>query len=118
MSRPICEVCNDTGVVDSDEGPCAMCDQEIPVTCPACSSSKNIGLSCIDLDIDAPLRSLRALRPDISHARHGAARVPPVSDVAVIMAERSGDRIQVSTLRAYAEALGYELVLSVREKPR
>lgn len=65
------------------------------------------------LDPRAPLRSLRALAPGLSHARHGAAREPPVSDVAVIKAEQAGDRIQVSTLAAYAAAAGYRLVLSV-----
>lgn len=67
----------------------------------------------IPLDLDAPLRSMRALCPDVSHDRHGAARVPPVSSAAVADAERVGGGIRLSTLAAYAAALGYRLVLSV-----
>lgn len=65
------------------------------------------------LDIDAPLRSLRAMRPGVSHRAHGAARVPPVSDAAVVAAERAGGRIQLDTLAAYVRALGGKLVLGV-----
>lgn len=65
------------------------------------------------LSLTTPLASLRALRPDVSHRAHGAARVPPVTDVAVIKAERSGARIQLNTLAAYVEALGGRLVIGV-----
>lgn len=70
------------------------------------------------LSLTAPLRSLRALRHDVSHRAHGAARVPPVSDAAVVKAERSGSRIQVDTLAEYARALGYRLVIGVEPTER
>ncbi len=70
-------------------------------------------MSATVLSIASPLADLRALA-GVSHRALGASRVPPVSDVAVINAERSGDRVQVSTLASYAAALGYELVVSIR----
>ena len=65
------------------------------------------------LPLDAPLRTLRTLT-GASHEALGRARRPPVSDVAVVKAERGGPRIQLDTLAAYARALGYELVVGVR----
>jgi hypothetical protein len=65
------------------------------------------------LDIDAPLASLHALHPEVSHRALGDRCTPPVADTTVLGSERVGDRIQVSTLRRYAEALGHRLVLGV-----
>lgn len=67
------------------------------------------------LALDAPLRSLHDLHPEVSHRALGALRDPPVADTTVLNAERAGDRIQVSTLAAYAAALGYRLVLGVEK---
>ena len=66
----------------------------------------------IPLDPQAPLRSLRLLA-GVSHQDMADARTPPCSKTAVINAEQAGSRIQLDTLQAYAEAIGYRVVLMV-----
>lgn len=66
----------------------------------------------IPLPLSSPLAALRSIVA-LSHRALGSRRQPPVSDAAVVNAERAGPRIQLDTLAAYAEAAGYRLVVGV-----
>ena len=64
------------------------------------------------LDPDAPLRSIRELA---GVTVTEAARARGVAQPSEHQAEGQGERIQVSTLRQAAEALGFRLILGVEK---
>ncbi len=67
------------------------------------------------LDLAAPLRSLRAIAGADGVPMTGKAlgQARGVAQATACQAEAGGEGITLSTLRRYAEAVGYRLVLSV-----
>lgn len=76
------------------------------------------GAGYVPLSLEAPLRSLRALEPGVSHRALGERRDPQVTAAAVVKAEAGGAGVQTDTLREYAAALGWRLVIGVEPLPK